>query len=94
MIKIIGGMVAGFVLSCMFFFGAKAILPANADSKGNSDNSTRGLAGLLPDFEKIYQQALTLPFQKAESKISDPEIADYYHELINSTGLSGTQVEK
>jgi hypothetical protein len=91
MIKIICGMVAGFLLSCSLFYVAKAVLPASADS---SDNSTGGLAGLLPDFEEIYNQALTMPFKKAESKIYDPEIAEYYHELIQSTGLGGTEADK
>ena len=90
MIRIMIGVVAGIILSCSFYFGAQAVLPANGDSK----DSSGGLAGLLPDIEKIYQQALTMPFQKAESKIYDPDIAEYYHELINSTGLGGTQAEQ
>jgi hypothetical protein len=93
MIKMLIGMVAGMVLSGLLLFGAKAILPAHADSGDTSDNATGGLAGLLPDIDSIYHQALTLPFQKAESKIYDPDIAEYYHELINSTGLGGTQVD-
>jgi hypothetical protein len=93
MIKIIGGMVAGIILSCTFLVTAKIVLPVNAVDDSNSDNSTAGLAELLPNFEEIYTQALTMPFKKAESKIYDPEIAEYYHELIRSTGLGGTEAE-
>ena len=93
MIKIFIGIVIGVVSSGMLFFGARFIFPSYAESDDSSDNTTGGLAELLPDIEKIYNTALTMPFQKAESKIYDPEIAEFYHELINSTGLGGTQVD-
>ncbi len=93
MIKIICGMVAGVVLCCLLFGVARAVLPASADNDDSGNSTSGGLAGLLPDFEAIYNQALTMPFKKAESKIYDPEIAEYYHELISNTGLGGTQAE-
>ena len=86
-------MVAGIILSCTFLFTAKIVLPVSAVDDSNSNNSTGGLADLLPNFEEIYTQALTMPFKKAESKIYDPEIAEYYHELIQSTGLGGIEAE-
>jgi len=46
------------------------------------------LTKLLPDFEKIYRDALTTPFIQAESKISDPDIASYYRGLMEKTGLT------
>ncbi|OGO31612.1 MAG: hypothetical protein A2Z29_03015 [Chloroflexi bacterium RBG_16_56_11] len=93
MVKMIIGFFAGMAVCGLVFFGAGTILSAYAgtdDSGELSDNATGGLTGLLPDIEQIYNQALTLPFKKAESKIYDEDIREFYHELINSTGLGGT----
>jgi hypothetical protein len=67
------------------------VLPARADINavtGSSDNSTEGLTRLLPDIEKIYRESLQMPFIKAESKIYDKDIADYYRALMDKTGLA------
>ena len=86
-------MVVGVAMSGMLFFGAKAILPTSAAEDDTSDNSTMGLTDIFNNIEKIYNDALTMPFKKVESKIHDPEIAEYYHALMSETGLSGTRVE-
>ena len=52
----------------------------------NSDNSS--LSKLVPNIEKIYTDALQMPFQKAEAKITDPDIATFYRELMDKTGLA------
>ena len=91
--KMVIGFFVGMVVCGLLFFGAGTILSARAGVDGSgevSDNATGGLAGLLPDVEGIYQQALTLPFKKAASKIYDEDIAEFYRELIDSTGLGGT----
>jgi hypothetical protein len=43
---------------------------------------------LLPDIETIYHDALTMPFIKAQSKIYDKDIAEYYQALMDKTGLT------
>jgi hypothetical protein len=53
-----------------------------------SDNSTQGILDSVANFEKIYTDALTEPFIKAESKIYDADIAEYYHGLMEKTGLT------
>jgi hypothetical protein len=85
----------GVAVCCLIIFGVKPVLPTQADTTGaagESDNLTQDLTNLLPDFEKIYRDALTMPFIKAESKIYDADIAAYYHDLMDKTGL--TQTEK
>ena len=48
----------------------------------------KGAAELLPDIERIYQEALTLPYQEAGKKIYDEEIAEFYNLLLERTGLN------
>ncbi len=45
------------------------------------------LASLLPDIKKIYEKALTSPFQEAEKEIYDVKIRDFYHNLVDECGL-------
>jgi hypothetical protein len=82
---------AGVAVCGLVLVGARTVIPALAVSEGDaatSENSTMLLADLLPDFEKIYQESLTMPFKKAESKITDPDIAAYYRDLMDATGLT------
>jgi hypothetical protein len=91
--KVAISFICGAIICYLIFIGVNPVLPAMADgavNEGGSDNNTGSLAGLLPDFEKIYKDALAEPFIKAESKIYDPEIADYYHGLMDKTGLTGS----
>jgi|WetSurMetagenome_2_1015567.scaffolds.fasta_scaffold145693_1 hypothetical protein len=91
-LKVALSFICGAVICYLIIIGIKPVLPAMADETGNgaiSGNST-GLANLLPNFEKIYRDALSEPFIKAESKITDPDIADYYHGLMNKTGLTNS----
>jgi hypothetical protein len=55
--------------------------PSHADSEDST------LTTLLPDIQKIYRTALTYPLEKAGEDIQDPEIADFYHRLIQKYGL-------
>lgn len=91
--KIALSFICGAVICYLVVIGVKPVLPAMADVSGNStvsDNNSGFLTKLIPDFDKIYRDALAEPFIKAESKIQDPEIADYYHGLMNKTGLTNT----
>lgn len=90
--KIVISFIAGVVVCTSLFFAVNLVLPVKAvtDSSDSSvsANETSSLLKLLPDFEKIYQDALMMPFQKAESKITDPDIAEYYRALMDKTGLA------
>jgi hypothetical protein len=97
-VKLVIGFISGLVVCGLLLFGIRSAIPTRAetdDTSGASDNLTQRVLNILPDFEKIYRQALTLPFQKAESKIYDKDIADFYRELLDKTGLrepgNGTQ---
>jgi len=85
----------GIAVCALIVFGVKPILPTSADTteaNSGTDNTTTTLVKLLPDFEKIYRDALTSPFIKAESKIYDPDIAEYYHGLMQKTGLTDPSI--
>ena len=94
--KMFIGFLVGIVVCCLFVFSARVVMPALAET-GNpedlSENSSLGLASLIPDIEKIYRDALLLPFEKAESKIYDEDIAEYYSELLTKTGLRAEKTE-
>jgi hypothetical protein len=83
--------IAGVVVCSLLYIGVSLVLPARAEVSqldGTSDNSTDGLARLLPDIEKIYRESLQMPFIKAEGKIYDKDIAEYYRALMDRTGLA------
>ena len=86
--KIVISFIAGIVACSLMLIGARSVLPSLADTSGDTtDNTSNGLVDLLPDIEKIYRESLLLPYEKAESKIYDPEIREYFHDLMNATGL-------
>ncbi|OGO20584.1 MAG: hypothetical protein A2Z15_07085 [Chloroflexi bacterium RBG_16_50_11] len=89
--KMIISFICGIVVCGMIIIGIKPVLPAFAettDPEVPTDNATQSLTGLIPDIEKIYRDALTMPFIKAESKIYDEDIAAFYRELMEKTGLT------
>jgi hypothetical protein len=89
-VKIFIGFISGVVVCGLFLFGIRLVAPTMAetgDSGELSDNAS-GLSALIPDIEAIYRQALTMPFEKAREKIYDPDIAAYYSELLDRTGLN------
>lgn len=82
--------IAGIMVCCLILFGIKTVIPIRAatdNTSATSENLTQSFIDLLPDIEKIYHDSLTMPFRKAESKIYDKDIAQYYKELIDSAGL-------
>lgn len=81
--------VAGMIVCGLMVLGLTTVLPIQAETslEGESENVTTGLLDLIPDIEKIYRESLTMPFAKAESKIYDPDIAEFYGELLDATGL-------
>ena len=88
--KIALSFICGAVICYLVVIGVKPVLPAMADESNSSasDNTTGFLTHLMPDFDKIYRDSLSEPFIKAESKIHDEDIRDYYHGLMEKTGLT------
>ena len=88
-VKISFGFFFGIALSMLLLFGIQTALPIQAQTDNLSlfsDNFS--LVHLLPDIEKIYQEALISPLQQAESKIYDEDIAEFYHQLLERSILS------
>jgi hypothetical protein len=89
-VKMVFSFVAGIAFCSLVIFTVRMVLPVKAetgDPETASENVTNGLLNLLPDFEKIYHESLTMPFKMAESKIYDEDIAAYYRALMDKTGL-------
>ncbi len=61
--------------------------PAHA-ADSNVTHDGFGMEQLVPDLEGIYRTALAKPFQEAEKKIYDEDIAGFYHSLLVETGLN------
>jgi hypothetical protein len=88
--KVLISFMAGVMVCGVALFGINTVLPMRAESdnlSSLSENLSNGLSDLLPDIEKIYRESLALPFRKAESKIYDEDIAEFYHDLVSDTIL-------
>lgn len=90
--------ISGIIVCSLILFGVKSVVPVRAEtnnSNGLSDNLTQSLAqslaDFLPDIEKIYKESLTMPFRKAQSKIYDEDIAEFYQELLENSVLSDSE---
>jgi hypothetical protein len=70
--------------------GVRTLLPTQAETSYDTvtENTTNTFLNMLPDIEKIYRESLLMPFQKAAAKIYDEDIAEYYQQLLDATGLS------
>ena len=89
--KMVFSFMAGVAVCSLLIFGVKMVLPVQAvtgESDIASGNISNGLSNMLPDIEKIYRESLMMPFIKAESKIYDKDIAEYYRALMDRTGLA------
>ena len=60
---------------------------SQAQTGDSTDNTTSALMEFLPDIRKIYRAALVLPLQEVEQEIQDPEIAEFYHRLLQKYDL-------
>ncbi|MBU2607836.1 MAG: hypothetical protein KKF26_00805 [Chloroflexi bacterium] len=76
---------SGTLIFALSLLALVSALPIRAQADNLSDNI--GLADLLPDIERIYQEALSLPYQEAGKQIYDEEIAAFYNLLLQRTGL-------
>ena len=83
--------ISGLLVCGLLLFGANTVLPIRAETdnlSALSENVTQSFVDLLPDIEKIYREALTMPFRKAQSKIYDEDIAQFYQELMDNSVLA------
>ena len=90
-VKIVFSFMSGILVCGLVLFGAKTVVPIRAETDNlseMSENLTQSFINLLPDIEKIYRESLTMPFRKAESKIYDEDIAQFYQELMDNSVLS------
>ena len=79
------GFLAGIAASGLLLFTVQTAIPIQAQTDNTTDNFS--LVELLPDIEKIYEDALTLPFNEAKKKIYDEDIAEFYQTLLERTEL-------
>ena len=89
--KIIIGFFCGIIASGLLLFGISTALPLQAQSE-NTTTDNLSLVHLLPDIEKIYEEALTFPLNKAKQEIYDEDIAEFYQMLLERT--HGLQQER
>jgi hypothetical protein len=90
-VKMAFSFIAGLMFCGLLLFGVNTVLPIRAQTDNLSElseNVTQSLVDLLPDIERIYREALTMPFRKAESKIYDEDIAEFYQELLDNSVLA------
>ena len=86
--KLAFSFLSGVLVCSILLVGAQAVLPIHAQTDGdNATSDNLSLVDLLPDIEKIYQEALIMPFEEAEKKIYDEDIAQFYRTLINKAAL-------
>ena len=88
--KLAFSFISGILVCGLLLFGVKTVgtIQAQSSDLGEpSENISQGLIDLLPDIERIYHESLTFPFRKAESKIYDEDIAQFYRELLDRSGL-------
>ena len=89
MLKLTLSFLSGLAVCGLLLFGVQSAIPTRAQTDDlSSDNFS--LVELLPDIEKIYREALITPLQKAEEKIYDEDIADFYQTLMERSALDIT----
>ena len=90
--KLAMSFLAGVLFCSMLLFGIQFVLPARAQIE-NSNSGSFSLVDLLPDIEKIYEEALITPFIEAEKKIYDDDIARFYRVLLSKMAFDKPPAE-
>jgi hypothetical protein len=91
--KIVIGVLIGLVVGVL---AAVFIINGTFSAKADESVSTEtgeDLSALLPDIGKIYRQSLGSPFREVEDEIYDEDIANFYHKLMQDTGLDRIGLE-
>jgi hypothetical protein len=89
---------AGMVVSLLIVFAiSHAGTPAKSDDSSPATptpySTTTDVTSMLPDIKGIYHTCLTEPFKQVETEIHDPDIANFYHKLMQDTGLTGNNTQ-
>ena len=80
--------VFGILFCGLLVVGLIVSIPIRAQTDNvDSISDNFSLVDLLPDFEKIYREALLTPLNEAKSQIYDEDIANFYDKLLQSTDL-------
>jgi hypothetical protein len=85
LIGLLIGLVSGVIATVLIVHGTVTV---EAQEPTTQETVTEDPGGLLPDVGKIYRQCLGSPFRQVEGEISDPDIARFYHNLMQETGLN------
>jgi hypothetical protein len=80
--KMLVGFLIGVVAVLAVIVTIQFIAPVQASNSPAQDANS-----LLPDIKEINRQALTQPLLEAEKTITDPQIASYYHGLLDKCGF-------
>jgi hypothetical protein len=84
LIGLLIGLVSGVIVTVLI---VHTTVTVKAQEPTSPETVTEDSTGLLPDVGKIYHQCLGSPFRQVEEEIYDPDIARYYHNLMQQTGL-------
>jgi hypothetical protein len=68
---------------------SNTVLVARADETPTQPDP----ASLMPDIGKIYRTSLGAPYRQVEKEIHDKDIANFYHQLMEETGLDKVGLE-
>ena len=86
--KLFIGFFIGIAASALLLWGIQSALPIRAQTDNITEISDNfSLVHLLPDIEKIYEEALTFPLNEAKKSIYDEDIAAFYQRLLERTNL-------
>jgi hypothetical protein len=91
LIGLLIGLVGGVIATVLIIHGTVTV---KAQEPTSSETVIEDPSGMLPDVGKIYRQCLGSPFRQVEGEIHDPDIANYYHNLMQETGLDQIGQEK
>ena len=102
LIGFFAGMLIGLIVVLIIFHSTAPVSADSGSTTTSDESSTTTIAGdngsstsinsadinsLMPDVKKIYNSCLGAPYRQVESEITDPDIANYFHTLMNETGL-------
>jgi hypothetical protein len=86
--KMVAGFFIGIIVCLLLVFAISHFTStAQADSSATTLPDGTDIGTLMPDVGQIYREALGGPYRQVESEITDPDIARYYHTLMDKTGL-------
>jgi len=77
--KMVVGFIIGAVTIFLLMIGLQFVVPVRADETAADSSET--ILNIM-DIEKINREALVTPLREAEKTITDPDIAKYYHTLL------------